>query len=57
MSNRRLSSDPMENHIKAAAIENVEWMLDQGETLERALDRAGLTVSSWEARERSRPKS
>lgn len=50
----RLSSDPIENHRKAAAIENVEWMLDQGETLERALERAGLNHSTWESRERSR---
>lgn len=50
----RMSTDPMDNHIKAAAIENVEWMLDQGETLERALQRAGLTMSSWEKYERYR---
>jgi hypothetical protein len=35
-------------HITQAAIENIDFMLDNGETLERALQRAGIDKTTYE---------
>ena len=35
-------------HLTQAAVENIDFMLDNGETMERALQRAGIDITTYE---------